>query len=42
MIQYIVPLIVSWMPIFNSYLIYYLAAIIIAFVPVFVYSIFKR
>jgi len=42
MLRFVIPLVKSWLPIWNEYLIYGLGLIILAFVPAFVYSFFRR
>lgn len=41
MFDKIIPLIASWLPIFDEYLIFALAGVVIMFVPVLVYSFFR-
>ncbi len=41
MLNYIVPLVESWLPVFNEYLVPLLCCVVIAFVPALVYSLFR-
>lgn len=41
MLRYIIPLIESWLPVFNEYLIPCLCLVVIAFVPVLIFSFFR-
>lgn len=42
MIEYIIPLLVAWVPLFNAYLVYYFAAVIVAWVPMFILALIRR
>lgn len=41
MLRFVIPLVESWLPLFQEYLIPMVALVVIAFVPAFVYSLFR-